>query len=115
MHNPMKSCVSCHEPHEPVPPHVPASCAACHGEIARVKAVSPHTELPCERCHETDDVHKDTPRLSRPGKPIVREFCGGCHDRGAAAPKEIPRVDLASHGGRFVCWQCHYPHDPEVR
>lgn len=115
MHNPMKPCVACHDPHEPVPPHVPTSCGACHGEIARVKAVSPHTGLTCVRCHETDDVHKDTPRKSRPGKPAAREFCGGCHDVGAASSPEIPRIELASHGGRFVCWQCHYPHDPEVR
>lgn len=114
-HNPVKRCVTCHNPHEPVPPNVPASCSACHGEIARVKAVSPHTELACTRCHETDDVHKDTPRLSRPSKPQTREFCGGCHARDAKSPKEIPRVDLASHGRNYLCWQCHYPHDPEVR
>jgi DnaJ-class molecular chaperone len=114
-HNPMKPCFTCHKPHAPEPPHVPTSCAACHGEIARLKAVSHHALLPCTQCHETPDVHKDTPRLSRPGKPRAREFCGGCHATDAASPKEIPRVDLSSHNPRYVCWQCHYPHYPEVR
>ena len=31
------------------------------------------------------------------------------------AAKEIPRVDMFSHGERYMCWQCHYPHLPEVR
>lgn len=114
-HNPVKRCVGCHNPHEPKPPVVPTSCAACHGEIARVKAVSPHTELACTRCHETTDTHRDTPRASLPSKPQSREFCGGCHAKTAQSPKEIPRVDLANHGRSDLCWQCHYPHDPEVR
>lgn len=114
-HNPVKPCTTCHEPHAPVPPNLPAACAACHGEIARVKAASHHAELPCVRCHETEDQHKDTPRLSRPGKPQARQFCGGCHAAGAKGPREIPRVDLGSHGGHYLCWQCHYPHFPEVR
>jgi hypothetical protein len=113
-HNPVKRCVTCHNPHEPVPPNVPTSCSACHAEIAKVKAVSPHAELPCVRCHETNDSHLDTPRLSRPTKPLAREFCGGCHAKGATSAKEIPRIDLATHGRNYLCWQCHYPHDPEV-
>ena len=32
----------------------------------------------------------------------------------ADSPAEIPRVDLASHAGRDLCWQCHYPHFPEA-
>ena len=27
----------------------------------------------------------------------------------------MPRVDIVEHGGRYLCWQCHYPHDPEGR
>ncbi|MBI2834404.1 MAG: hypothetical protein HYX76_08260 [Acidobacteria bacterium] len=113
-HNPLKPCFSCHDPHAPVPPNIPASCAACHGEIARVKAVSHHTGLACTECHVASDQHKDTPRLSRPSKPRAREFCGRCHAKDANSPKEIPRIDLATHGPRYLCWQCHYPHDPEV-
>lgn len=114
-HNPIKGCVTCHNPHEPVPPDLPASCAACHGEIARLKAASHHAALPCTQCHETSDEHKDTPRLSTPSKPQTREFCGGCHAPDAASAPEIPRVELETHSGRYLCWQCHYPHYPEVR
>jgi ribosomal protein S27AE len=50
----------------------------------------------------------------RPQKPRTREFCGGCHDPDEPSPKEVPRIDLATHGGRNLCWQCHYPHYPEL-
>jgi len=22
----------------------------------------------------------------------------------------VPTVDMATHGEKYVCWQCHYPH-----
>jgi hypothetical protein len=113
-HNPMKPCVECHTPHAPEPPTLPSSCAACHGEIARLKAVSHHAALDCTQCHQTPDAHRDTPRLVVAEKPRAREFCGGCHAKDAKSPKQIPRVDLATHGSRYLCWQCHYPHYPEV-
>jgi ribosomal protein S27AE len=53
--------------------------------------------------------------LSTPGKPTTRESCGRCHSPEAQSPAQSPRVDLASHGERYVCWQCHYPHLPEVQ
>jgi hypothetical protein len=115
LHNPPDACVKCHSPHEPEPPVLPTTCAACHAEIDRTKIASPHAALPCVRCHETNDQHRDMPRLSLPGKPVNREFCGECHATGAKSPREIPRVDVATHGGRYLCWQCHYPHYPEVR
>lgn len=113
-HNPLQPCIKCHNPHQPEPPQVPEECSACHGEIARTKAVSYHALVPCVRCHATPIKHKITPRLVRPEKPRTREFCGGCHAQGAAGPEEIPRVDLQTHGERYVCWQCHYPHNPEL-
>jgi len=113
-HNPMKPCITCHNPHQPEPPHVPEECGACHGEIARTKAVSRHALLPCTQCHKTPVQHKVTPRLLHPDKPRNREFCGQCHAKDAGSPREIPRIDLATHGGRYLCWQCHYPHMPEV-
>ncbi len=113
-HNPMKPCVECHTPHAPEPPTLPSSCAACHGEIARLKAVSHHAALDCTQCHQTPDAHRDTPRLVVAEKPRAREFCGGCHAKDAKGPKQIPRVDLATHGSRYLCWQCHYPHYPEA-
>jgi nitrate/TMAO reductase-like tetraheme cytochrome c subunit len=106
--------MGCHNPHQPEPPHVPEECRACHGQIARMKAVSPHVLLPCTRCHNTPVQHKITPRTVLPDKPRTREFCGSCHAEGAPSPKEIRRVDLQTHGGRYLCWQCHYPHSPEL-
>jgi ribosomal protein S27AE len=113
-HNPLKPCISCHNPHAPEPPHTPEECGACHGQIARTKAVSHHADLPCTRCHETNQQHKIAPLTSRPTKPVARAFCGQCHAPDAKSDKDIPRVDMASHGERYVCWQCHYPHSPEL-
>ena len=114
-HNPMKPCIGCHNPHAPEPPRTPEQCGACHGEIARTKAVSSHALLPCTRCHETEKRHRVDPISSRPSKPADRAFCGGCHAKEADSPKEIPRVDMAAHGNGYVCWQCHYPHFPELK
>lgn len=113
-HNPLKPCISCHNPHQPKPPHVPEECRACHGQIAMMKAVSPHVLLACTRCHKTPVQHKINPREAVPDKPRTREFCGSCHAEEASGPKEVPRIDLKSHGGRYLCWQCHYPHQPEL-
>ena len=112
-HNPMRPCVSCHQAHAPETPREPEACGACHGSIARTHSVSNHALIACVRCHQTDKRHKVTPLLSRPTKPSQRAFCGQCHDREASSPKEIPRIDLATHEPDYVCWQCHYPHFPE--
>ncbi len=114
-HNPLKPCITCHDPHHPEPPHIPKECSACHGEIARTKAVSAHALLQCTQCHNVPTQHKVTPWLVRPSKPTTREFCGTCHAKDARSPKEIPRVDMETHGARYLCWQCHYPHLPEGR
>jgi cytochrome c553 len=113
IHNPMVPCTDCHNPHDPTPPEVPGACSACHAAIDRIKAVSHHWSLDCETCHETAPEHKENPRAFPPKKPTRREFCGGCHAEDADSPREIPRIDLAAHGGRYLCWQCHYPHFPE--
>ncbi|MBI1745166.1 MAG: hypothetical protein HYR55_01090 [Acidobacteria bacterium] len=113
-HNPMKPCVSCHNPHDPKPPQVPQECQACHAEIARTKAVSPHVALECKTCHSVPDEHKVTPRAVKASIPSVREFCAKCHGKDSPV-KETPKVDLATHGEKYLCWQCHYPHMPEVK
>jgi hypothetical protein len=115
LHNPMEPCMSCHDPHDPTPPEVPESCSACHGAIFRTKAVSHHWSLDCETCHEAAPEHRENPRAFLPKKPDRREFCGQCHAVDASSSPEIPRVDIATHGGRYLCWQCHYPHYPESR
>lgn len=113
LHNPMRSCVECHDPHDPTPPTQPESCSACHGQIARTKAISPHATLGCETCHQTPPEHLVDPRAHPAGKPWERAFCGRCHGEGSEAPSSVPRVSLADHGGTYACWQCHYPHFPE--
>ncbi len=117
-HNPLKACISCHKPHDPVPPTVPRECSACHAQIERTKAVSSHALIRCTTCHKAPDRHKSAPRAALPSKPQTREFCGTCHGAGTAAkeaPKEAPKVDVSTHGGRNLCWECHYPHLPEGR
>lgn len=114
-HNPMKACISCHDAHDPKPPSTPKECEACHAEIARTKALSHHVYLSCARCHETPEGHKISPRDYRPKKPVSRELCGECHGKDVSSSKDIPRIDMETHGESYVCWQCHYPHLPEVR
>jgi DnaJ-class molecular chaperone len=113
-HNPLKPCISCHNPHDPKPPSVPQECEGCHGEIARTKAISPHVLLLCTTCHSVPEGHKITPRAVRAVIPGGRDFCGKCHAKDSAN-KESPKIDLATHGERYLCWQCHYPHMPEVK
>jgi hypothetical protein len=113
-HNPIKPCISCHDAHDPIPPEVPTECEACHATIARTKALSDHVYLPCTRCHEALDEHKVNPRRHVPTRPRNREFCGGCHDPHGPGERDIKKIDMVSHGEGYVCWQCHYPHLPEV-
>lgn len=119
LHNPMKRCSECHDPHDPTPSNVPESCTACHGQIARTKAVSHHSRVACVVCHDAPEAHRSQPRQNLPKKPSTREFCGKCHAEGVTPPAElklpggIPRVEMNDHGGTYMCWQCHYPHFPE--
>lgn len=113
-HNPVQPCITCHDPHDPKPPAVPSECAACHAEIERTKAVSPHALLQCTTCHEAPEQHKVMPRQVKATKPTTREFCGTCH--GTDSKNETtPKVDLDEHEVKYICWQCHYPHMPEVQ
>lgn len=113
-HNPLKPCISCHNPHDPKPPSTPGECQACHAEIARTKAVSPHVLLECSTCHTVPDQHKITPRLTPASIPSEREFCGKCHGK-QSAYQGTPKVEMGTHGEKYLCWQCHYPHMPEVK
>jgi hypothetical protein len=113
-HNPLKACVTCHDPHDPKPPQAPRACQACHAQIERTKAVSSHALLECTTCHKAPERHRTSPRAALPSKPETREFCAQCHGKDARS-KEAPKVDLTTHGGGFLCWQCHYPHLPGGR
>jgi ribosomal protein S27AE len=114
-HNPMRACVSCHDAHDPKPPDAPKECEACHAEIARTKALSHHVYITCTKCHETAEEHKISPRNYLPSTPSKREFCGECHAESASIVTEASKIDMATHGERYMCWQCHYPHLPEAR
>ncbi|HCA81944.1 MAG TPA: hypothetical protein DEP53_19615 [Bacteroidetes bacterium] len=113
-HNPLKPCVECHNPHDPRPPKTPAECSACHAGIARTKALSPHVQLECTVCHSAPQGHKLSPRVVRASIPAERAFCGKCHAKDVGA-KDAPKVDMLTHGEKYLCWQCHYPHMPEVQ
>ncbi|OGW82151.1 MAG: hypothetical protein A3G33_10505 [Omnitrophica bacterium RIFCSPLOWO2_12_FULL_44_17] len=113
-HNPGKVCKSCHNPHNPTLPHTPESCSACHREIYMKKSISSHASLECATCHTVPEGHLTSPRANEVGKPQKREFCGQCHAEDAQVSKDILRIDLKTHGERSLCWECHYPHDPET-
>ncbi len=111
-HNPRQPCIKCHSPHDPVPPQVPKECSACHGQIARTKALSSHALVKCTVCHTVSKEHKITPRSAAATKPETRAFCAPCHTKGSA-DVDVPTVDMADPGGRYFWWQCHYAHLPE--
>lgn len=113
-HNPGKACMSCHDPHNPLLPQAPGECSACHRDIANVKLVSHHTTVACEKCHETPKQHLIAPRENPSEKPAGKETCGQCHAIDADSPKGIPLIDIETHGERYLCWDCHYPHFPEA-
>lgn len=122
-HNPMEPCIKCHNPHDPAATDEVPGCSGCHGQIARVKSISHHSLLQCETCHTTPAEHKENPRQYLPNKPTSREFCAQCHADDTPtsgvllgvdlSKREIRKVDVATHGNNYLCWQCHYPHFPE--
>lgn len=117
-HNPGRACMSCHEAHNPTLPHAPSDCSACHRDIANVKVVSHHAAVECTECHDVPDQHMANPRFVRAGKPTDAATCAKCHDRSLPILAEYdaaPRLDFDSHGERYQCWDCHYPHFPEAR
>jgi len=114
-HNPVKPCISCHQPHNPKPPHLPKGCDACHAKVQRTISLSPHSILKCTVCHDVPKEHRINPRGNEPKKIQSRDLCGKCHAKDADSPKDIPRVNMETHGEKYLCWQCHYPHEPEAR
>ncbi|MBT3233883.1 MAG: hypothetical protein HN356_13860 [Calditrichaeota bacterium] len=113
-HNPVKPCISCHDPHAPDPPSVIGGCIACHRGITRTKALSAHSNIECNECHTTQDEHMVNPRAFRPDKPRSRDLCGKCHAKGATSETFTKKVDMTEHGVGYLCWQCHFPHHPEA-
>ncbi|MDZ7265455.1 MAG: hypothetical protein ONB16_12775 [candidate division KSB1 bacterium] len=114
-HNPGKSCLECHPAHAPTLPHEPGECSACHSQVATALEESQHQFMSCTDCHQVPEQHKMNPRANKPVLPQSRELCADCHAEGRETTVDAPRVELATHGGNYVCWQCHYPHFPEVK
>ena len=113
-HNPMQPCVNCHNPHDPTAPEAPQECRACHGGIVSMTSLSNHALLACTTCHEAPEQHKVTPRSYKPSLPTERKFCGRCHAKDSKEPG-APKVNVETHGEKYLCWHCHYAHMPEVR
>jgi hypothetical protein len=90
-------------------------CGACHANIQRLLSLSNHAELNCTSCHTTPARHYTRPREYPPQRLQSRQVCLDCHDKTASRVQEISRVDGATHGEKYLCWQCHYPHLPEAR
>jgi hypothetical protein len=111
-HNPGKACMTCHKPHDPVPPNAPKECSACHRGIWNQKQVSPHSSLECATCHGVPREHSVSPRAFAATKPKENATCEACHAKGASKTSTAPRVE-PDHTGRYLCWDCHYPHLPE--
>ncbi len=114
LHNTGKPCMVCHNPHAPVLDHAPTECSACHRKISSQKMVSHHALLECSQCHTVAEGHRTNPASVRADKPESKDVCGSCHDKGAESSRGIPRVDVETHNARYLCWDCHYPHQPEV-
>ncbi len=115
MHNPGEACITCHDSHSPRLDGAAGECSACHRMISNQKSVSTHASLNCSDCHTVPPDHATQPRLVRAVKPSSSETCGRCHARGSSASVEVARIDMAEHGGRYLCWECHYPHYPEAK
>lgn len=114
-HNAMQRCTKCHDPHAPVPPAVPEQCRACHGQIARAKAVSKHAGFDCTVCHTVPEQHKTSPHSVRPTKPTDVRTCAQCHEQPDTTLNHgAPQLKFAEHHPRYLCWQCHYPHNPRA-
>lgn len=115
MHNPGAACIGCHDSHSPRLTGTGGECSACHRMIANQKAVSTHATLNCTDCHTVPVDHSTQPRLVRAIKPTTAATCGRCHAKESSAAAEVIRIDMTDHGGRYLCWECHYPHLPEAR
>ncbi len=115
MHNPGEPCVTCHDSHSPRLDGSSGECSACHRLISNQKSVSTHARLNCVDCHTVPQEHAAQPRLARAVKPSSVETCGRCHSRESVASPGVARIDMKDHGGRYLCWECHYPHYPEAK
>ena len=66
----------------------------------------------CATCHQVPKEHSVNPRAFLVGKPKGNESCEKCHSSEGPTASTIPQV-ASEHTGRYLCWDCHYPHLPE--
>ncbi len=90
-------------------------CAGCHENIVKEKAKARHAKIACETCHGPAVKHTEDPMSVKPNKPKGRDFCGTCHSKNAARPKNIPQVNLDEHNAGMDCYLCHKAHNPKVK
>ena len=89
------------------------ACLECHQDIEDLKAEDVHSGINCEICHGPGQKHVVSGEAADIIKPSGREFCGRCHSKNAARPKDaIFQVDLAEHNTGTNCVECHNPHQP---
>ena len=89
------------------------ACLECHQDIEDLKLQDVHSDIHCEICHGPGQKHVVSGEASDILKPSGREFCGSCHAKNAAKPKDaIFQVNLAEHNVGKNCIECHNPHQP---
>jgi len=89
------------------------ACFDCHQDVEDLKAQDVHSSIHCETCHGPGQKHVVSGEASDILKPSGREFCGSCHAKNAARPKDaVFQVELAKHNIEKNCVECHNPHQP---
>jgi ABC-type nickel/cobalt efflux system permease component RcnA len=90
------------------------TCAACHEDQAKARALGRHAHVACEACHGPQAQHADDPGARKPQLPDVANLCRRCHEKDAAKPKGFPQVVTTEHSGGMLCTSCHQPHNPHL-
>ncbi len=84
----------------------------CHSTLYKVWSESRHKTVNCETCHGPSANHVKNVRVMPPPANESRDFCGLCHYKRAARPKDFPQIDPLTHGENLKCAYCHNPHKP---
>ena len=90
-----------------------AVCADCHADVMDMKLADKHAGISCETCHGPGWKHVDDPGPDQMILPEGRKFCGTCHSKNPARPKDlVAQIDLADHNAELMCTDCHNNHAP---
>ncbi|MFZ4400562.1 MAG: multiheme c-type cytochrome [Bacteroidales bacterium] len=87
-------------------------CENCHTDIDTLKLSGSHKNINCQTCHGAGYKHILDPTANVLIKPTERAFCGKCHSKNAARPKNIKQQDITTHNPGIKCVECHNPHQP---